>query len=525
MTEKRTVFRNTLWGGLDMVVELLLPTITSVAVARVMGPTKLGAFAYIMWISLIASTLGTLGMPMAAMKYMADFAGQRRADVVYAIYRTGVRVQLVVGTVLVCAGLVWVWLSLPRDQQVFASLAILSVFPAVVTGMASAMNSTLEDLGGNVVPSIAGALTLAVATILTLVFDLDLVGLAASHLLSRVVDGALRFGLLSRRLPAYLQSLGSFDRTKSDRKLLPPALVRDVVRFCAQQSVLLLLALIVRNRSEMFFLKRFCALREVAFYSVAFGFAQLPAQMAAPFSAAAISSLFVSRGRSDEEGRRFVQVYWRYMALIVFPASLGLAAISGPLVRVLYGPQYYEAAPVLLTAAALGMVAPLATPPTMLATASGRLGILVRSGLIASVATLVFDACLVWAWGAVGGALANGLGQAVGTILVCVMVSSALMVKIPWNFTLRLCFASFGMTAVVAAFVVVVPDIVGLIVGPVLGVIAFGVLLRWMRVLAPEDESRLLAAERLFPAKARPLYRKLLHRIVVQPQPRTDEPT
>ena len=329
MTRARTVVRNTLWSSLDLIVDFLLPVVTSVLVARVMGPVKLGAYVYIMWISTMAATLGTLGMPMAALKHMTDYAGKRQPEVVVAVLRTSLLFQGLVAAIIVGVAQCWVWFSLPPEDRAYAAVAVLAVFPSALMGIATAANSAMEELRANAIPSMVGGLTQALVVIATLVMGWGLVGLAASHLASRLADTGLRFSLMKRRLPGYLLAIASPDGSVSRPPSLPPGLVGEMARFCAQQTVLLLLTLIVWNRSEVYFLKRFCEIRQVAFYSVAFGIGLLPARLAGPFTHAAKASLFAEQGRSTEGGRRFAQVYSRYTALVVLPAAVGLAVVSG----------------------------------------------------------------------------------------------------------------------------------------------------------------------------------------------------
>ena len=66
MSLVRTVARNSLWSGLDLIVEMLLPPIISIIVARAMGPAKLGEFSYVIWISTVAASLGGLAVSGAA---------------------------------------------------------------------------------------------------------------------------------------------------------------------------------------------------------------------------------------------------------------------------------------------------------------------------------------------------------------------------------------------------------------------------------------------------------------------------
>jgi hypothetical protein len=246
----------------------------------------------------------------------------------------------------------------------------------------------------------------------------SLVGLAGAQLASKTCDCTVRWVLTKRRLPSYLRVMGPQDHPSREALRLPPGLAREIAKFWRESTVLVLLAIVVWNRSEMIFLKRFCDIRQVAFYSVAFGLSLFPAGLVGPFSRAAAVSVFAEQGRSAKAGRQVANLYWRYLVLLLLPACLGLAVLSGPLVRILYGVQYHQAAPVLMLAAAFSMFAPLANPATSLVTAAGGQGRIVVGGLVAAVATLALDYWLVRYHAAIGGALANGLGQVISTIII-----------------------------------------------------------------------------------------------------------
>ena len=516
MSLVRTVARNSLWSGFDLIVDSVLPPIISILVARAMGPAKLGVFSYVIWISSLAATLGGGGMAAAARKYLADYAGQRRPDVFRTILRGGLVFQVVVSFLLVAAGLFWVFSILPRDERGFATLAIISILPAGLMAMATAVNNAVEELRPNVIASVAGGVTYAAGVCVALIMGWDLVGLAGAQLASKTCDCVVRSVLTKRRLPRYLQSMGASVDSARDVLRLPPELAREIAKFFWQSTILALLAIVVWNRSEMIFLKRYCDIRQVAFYSVAFGLSVFPAGMVGPFSRAAAVSVFAEQGRSAEGGRHVAHLYWRYMVLLLMPACLGLAVLSGPLVRILYGAQYQEAAPVLMLAAAFGMFAPLANPATSLVTAAGGQGRIVAGGLLAAVATLALDFWLVRHYAAMGGALANGLGQAISTVIIIVIARKYARFRISLGFALRVSLAALGMAAIVGLFVHLVPDVVGVVGGLLLGIVIYAAFLRLGRVVAEQDVDRLLEAASVLPSRARPLYRRLV-RIVACP--------
>jgi O-antigen/teichoic acid export membrane protein len=219
--------------------------------------------------------------------------------------------------------------------------------------------------------------------------------------------------------------------------------------------------------------------------------------------------VYAECGRDAQAGLHVAHVYWRYMVLLVMPACLGLAAMSGPLLRVLYGARYFDAAPVLMLAAGLSMFGPLGNAPTALITAAGGQRRLVVASLFAAAGTLILDYFLVRAYAAMGGALANGLGQVI-SIMTTLLIARHYSFTISLGFVVRVTGAALGMATLVALAVHVLPDLIGIAVGPALGAIAYGALLRIGRLVDTHDVERLLKAESLLPQVLRRPYRRIL---------------
>jgi O-antigen/teichoic acid export membrane protein len=516
MSLARTVARNSLWSGLDTLVEMFLPPIMSIIVARAMGPAKLGAFSYVMWLATSATTLAATGISWSGNKFLAEYAGQHRPEVFRAFVRVTFRVQVVMQSFLSLLGLCWANLFLPPDERVFGSLAMLSVLPGGLMFLATAINNAVQELRPNVIASISAGLVHSTGLLLTVLLDWGLVGLAGSLLASRTCDCTLRWMLTLKRLPGYLKAMGDDPTPPGEKPRLPPKLAREVTVFAVESTILTLMTLVVWNRSEMFFLKRYSAIEQVAYFSVAFGLGLLPGQIVGPFSRAAGVSVYAERGRDPNAGLRVAQLYFRYMVLLVIPACLGLSILSGPLLRVLYGARYFDAVPVLMIAAALGMFASLANPANSLITAAGGQRRLVIAGLGAAVVTLSLDYFLVRAYAAVGGALANGLGQAISAVLNF-LIAYRYNFKIPGKYLLRATLASVAMAAVVAGATIMLSDIAAIVIGPVVGAFAYAAFLRVARIIQEEDVERLLKAASILPGPLKGPFRRLVYGVAAPP--------
>ena len=118
-------------------------------------------------------------------------------------------------------------------------------------------------------PSIVAALVNLTASVAALTAGWGLTGLTSALLLSRIVDVTMRY-LFWRRVWRSL-------RGDAQPAAAVPAAAVDVARmrrYAWRSSLLVLIDMIVWDRSEFFVLTRFSSLREVAFYSLSFNVVQ-----------------------------------------------------------------------------------------------------------------------------------------------------------------------------------------------------------------------------------------------------------
>jgi O-antigen/teichoic acid export membrane protein len=500
----KTILRNTVWSGLDTLLELVVPQILSILVARKLGPAKLGPFVYVMWISSLTMVIGDFGISSAVRKYLGDAFGKAQWGLARRLVSGAIFLQALVAGVFLVLGLCWVFLALPSSQRVYSSLAVISVLPALLMAIGTAVNSALESLAANVISSMLSVAANAVGTLLTLGFDWGLEGLAAAFLVGRCVDCAVRSSLAAKGLRAYLRKRTAGLEQSGDERI-PRALQKEMFGFCFQSAVLLLLNIVVWSRSEMFFIKHYCDAEQLAFFSIAFTFAMLPKRLAAPFTFAALASLYAERGRNVERGQKVAELCVRYQALIVLPAASGLAALSGPLIRVFYGTRYAQAAPVLACAMALGAIGPLADPASNLLRAASKQHALIWWTAIAGLGVLVLDWALVRSYSAVGGAIANGIGQSAFTMGVFWLATRQHGFRTQSWYLARVLTVSCAMAISVAFLSVILPDVGVLFIGPALGVAVFLTGLRYGRVFNPEDGNYLPTLGAMVPRRYRPI--------------------
>jgi O-antigen/teichoic acid export membrane protein len=258
-TSTGKILHNSFWYGLEMMIETLVFLGTSIAVARYLGPTKLGYFSYINFLVTIVYRAGSSGFASSTRKYMTEFIALGRPESARAVYRFTYRYQLIAALLIAVLGLAGVgWLGDPHFR-VMSFILIVSIVPGVMSVIPAQANLGFEDQSRNTYSALGYVFSYAAAIVLTLYFHWDLIGVASASLVGRSVEAAFRTFPLHARLRRF------------GLEPLPSELKRSIRRFCFEAIAIQLLMTVVWDRSEMLFLHHYCSLEQLAFYSVSFG--------------------------------------------------------------------------------------------------------------------------------------------------------------------------------------------------------------------------------------------------------------
>ena len=103
MSNTKTIARNTGWYGLENAISSIVTVFTSIAIARALGPSKMGYIIYVSWIASVVSNLGGIGIPATTRKYMAEFLGMGDRGTARYIYFRTLLLQAGMATAATCA--------------------------------------------------------------------------------------------------------------------------------------------------------------------------------------------------------------------------------------------------------------------------------------------------------------------------------------------------------------------------------------------------------------------------------------
>ena len=117
---------------------------------------------------------------------------------------------------------------------------------------------------------------------------------------------------------------------------------------------LLCMVRLARDRVQVFVLGRVLGTASLGIYSIALEIAGMPgSELVLPMGRALFSAISVARRSGGDAETIWLRVVG-LTALVVFPAGVGLALVAEPLVRLMLGPQWMAAVPLVRIAAAAG---------------------------------------------------------------------------------------------------------------------------------------------------------------------------
>jgi len=468
--------------------------IASVPMARVMGPTVLGHYIYLVFLTGTAQRLANFGLPATCGKYMAEFFGRQEFGIAHEVFRVTFRFQATISGIITALGLCLTAFSEPPYRLVTV-LIVLSMWPTMMNYVPGQANSAAENLRANLPASIVYLVTYSALILISLTLRWGLTGLATATLVSRLLEAAVRYFGVRRWLRVYPAGA------------LPPELRSRMLNFSRNHLVLLALGLIVWDRSEVLFLKQFSNVTQVAYYSLAFSVANQLLMAPRALSYAIGVTILAQYGRDPRQLGALMRNAVRYVSLLAIPLFLGAAAIAEPLIRSTYGRGYLAVVPALSILCIASIPRAFQPHTENLLQATEQQGFMVKWLAITAAVNLSLDALLIPKYGALGAAAANGLAQTIGIGGLFYKAGGAYAVRSQIRFLGALSASGAVMVCAVLELVRALPPWPGLFAGIGSGAVVFFLGLRTTRSLEAEDWNRLHQWTKLLPTP--------VHRIVL----------
>ncbi len=485
------IARNSFWYGLELVLAVVAAFATSIPLARVIGPYRLGYFSYVSWLTSMSGVIGSLGMAGATRKYMAEYLNRGQGGSARAVFFSTLRLQALVTVVLTGIGLILVYTVSNPAYHAISAFLVLSMLPAVFVGIPASANMAAENMRSNAMASLASYVVQVASVVLSLTLGWDLLGVAIGVFAFRCVDCGIK-----------LWSVLIWVRKLPDEPL-PEALRHKLVNFSSYNFILLLLNVIVWDRSDVIFLKALCPdISQLSFYTVAFNLTEKIRLLPNAIGTAMGSSIQAQFGRDARRLPQLTTTALWYTFLFGLPLMTGMAALSGRLIPLLYGRSYLPAIPVLVVGA-LFAIPKCYLPAWNLLEAMEKQRFLALWMSGSAVANILLDVWLIPRYGALGAAIANGAAQFLAVAGVIARARMLCKLRFPLASAARATLAAGVMAATVVGLSMVWSGWLVLPLQICLGAAVFIAVLRFTSVFTSEDRDRVLSLRTSVPAPLR----------------------
>ena len=448
MNTRAQTLRNTVFSSVGMYTEYVLGMLTSIVIARHLGPDGFGAYSVVIWLVAIGVAMTNSGTASAAIKFVAELRGAGKVAAIPPLVKYLRRAQRRFLAVVLMAGAA---LFVFAGEHVAPGMnhALLLGFLVVATSLRS---SYMFNIG--VAKGFENFRATAIVAVVSTPVNLALVIAAmwldapVEWLLGVFTVSSVMFYLVSRW---QIASLAALSVAASSMPQLPPDLLARVRRHMCLSAMIVSVGFIAASEVEVLFLNLHGDPHAAGHFKVAYQLAIGSAALVPGVFGALLLPMManaLSQGR-DIAGRRFV-ASTGYLALLAAPLVAFGVVFSGPLIQFLYGPEYSMSAPVFSACLFGAALTTLTQGGSSLLISADRQ----RSVLLLVVACgglkVGLDAILIAYYGLNGAAMAY-----VAVSVACAFATMALAIRVSgtapdWLRLLRIALAA-GVAGVAAS--------------------------------------------------------------------------
>ncbi len=441
MNTRSKALRNTVFSSIGIYTEYVLGMLTSIFIARHLGPADFGTYSAIIWLVAMGVAMTNAGTASAVIKFVAELRGSGREDLIAPTIASLHRAQRwFMLAVLVVGGLLF-WLAGEKFAPGFNHVVLYGFFVLAIALRAQYMFNVGVAKGFEDFRAIA--IVALVATPLNLVMvvsawwlDAEVEALLFVFVLSGIVFYAMSHARTKPLIPP--SPAGT---------VLPDELQRRLRRHMRLVAVTVTVGFLVASDVEVFFLNMFADAAAAGHFKVAYQLASGAATLVPGVIGVLLLPMManaLSQGR-DIAGRRFV-ASTSYLMLLAAPLAAFGAVFSGPIILLMYGAAYAPAIPVFAICLGACALATVSQGGSSLLVSADRQGTVLIVAVAGGVLKIALDVWLIHAWGLAGATAAYLVVAVVNAAAYLVLAMRSIGVRLEWSRLLRI-LAAAGLSA------------------------------------------------------------------------------
>ena len=445
MNTRSQVLRNTLFSSVGIYTEYFIGMLTSILIARHMGPGDYGVYGLVIWMSGLGVALVNAGIASAMIKFVAELRGTGSDQLIGPLVRRLRRIQRFVMLGVIAGGALLFLQLGPRiapelDHFGFA-LLLLSVALRAPYMLNIALAKGYENFRATAVIAAIAAPVNLLMVVVAFLLDAPMEGYIVVYALSGLVFFLISSWQVRGLVPA-----------RRDGVVLPAALLVRLRSYLLLVVVNVLVAFFSSSEIEVLFLNLWATSAEAGQFKVAYQLASSAALLIpGVFGAIMLPMMARSLRESAEKARDRFILFTCYLFMLAAPLAAFGAALATDVVTVLYGQAYRPAGIALAWCLAACVLASASAGASSLLLSADRQGSVVKISIVSGIAKLAFGSLLTLHFGLAGAIAGFVLVLCITTFSqfgLAIRVSAA---RMPWSRLARIALAA--ALAFVPAFV------------------------------------------------------------------------
>lgn len=437
MTLRARTLRNTLFSSVAMYTEFALGMLTSIVIARHLGPEGFGAYSAVIWLVGMGVAATNSGTASAAIKFVAELRGGGRDSLVRPLIAYLRRAQRLFLAMVLLIGAMALWLAGHRVAPDFHH-GMLFVFLVIAVSLRAGymfnigVAKGLENFRINAMVAVLSTPLNLAMVMLVMWFDMPVEWLLGVFLVSSVV-----FYTMSRAQVLPLLPLGE------DRPNLPEDLVPRVRRQMLYSTLIVTVGFMAASEIEVLFLTAYADPHAAGQFKVGYQLASGATTLVPGVFGALLLPMManaLSQGR-EVAGRRFA-ASTAYLALLALPLVAFGVVLAKPLIGLLYGREYDEAAAVFAVCLAGTAIATSAQGGSSLLISADRQRAVLIMVICFGLLKLGLDAWLIHVDGLHGAMIAFFTVSVFNAVAYVTMATRVSGISPDWGRILRTLLAS-----------------------------------------------------------------------------------
>jgi len=401
MNTRSTTLRNTGFTSVAIYTEYFLGMLTSILIARDLGPDGFGAYSLVIWLVAVSMTVANAGTAGAVIRFVAELRGAGTPELLAPLLARMRRLQQHILLLVLAGGAALFWFAGDHLVPGFNHV-LLFLLMALATGLRA-------NYMFNVCIAKGFEQFRATAVIATVAAPANLALVALAWWISAPVEGFLAVYAVSSAVFYFVSS-------RQTRGLVPPSppgtvlpdsVLARVQRHMRITAAMVIITYVTASEVEVMFLNLLDTAAAAGKFKVAYQLADgaillVPGVFGVLLLPMMANALSQSR---EAAGRRFVGAT-TYLALLAMPLLAFGVIFAEPVMAVLYGNAYLAAAPAFALILLAKSVSVVSQGGSSLLMSSERQNVVLAVAILCGILKIVLDVVLIRRYGLHGAIVA-----------------------------------------------------------------------------------------------------------------------